>query len=134
MRRSYGKAPAALLTAAVIGLAGVAGAATPAMAEATSSQQEAPHYPPAKLKTFAKTAMQVKQINMAARKKFQAASSKDEKKSIQQEAYGNLKKTITSNGMTLKEYNKIASAAQSNKDLRQKIIGYMQEMQKSGSQ
>ena len=134
MRRSYGKAPAALLTAAVIGISAVAGAATPAMADSTSSQQEAPHYPPAKLKAFAKTAMQVREINMSARKKLQSASDKDQKTAIQKEAYGDLKKAISSNGMTIKEYNKIASAAQSNPDLRQKITGYMKDMQKPGGQ
>ena len=129
MRRSYGKAPTALLTAAVIGMSAVAGAATPAMAQAaTSSQQEAPHYAPAKLKAFAKTAIQVRQINMDAQKKIQGASDKDAKEAIQKEAYGNLKEAISSNGLTVKEYNKIASSAQSNPDLRQKIVGYMKEM------
>ncbi|NIJ42737.1 hypothetical protein FHS78_003042 [Parvibaculum indicum] len=134
MRRSYGKAPAALLTAAVLGLSSVAGMATPAMAQSTSSQQEAPHYAPAKLKAFAKTALQVQQINKAAKEKFQGASSKDEQETIQKEAYADLKSAITSQGMTLEEYNEIASAAQSNKDLRQRITNYMMKMQDSGGQ
>lgn len=138
MSRSYRNPNAALLSAAIIGISAVAGAtsamATERFAQASPSQQEAPNYSPAKLKAFAKAALQVRQINMNAQQKVQSASSENERKSIQQEVFADLKKAVSSNGMTLAEYNEIASSAQNDEELRQKINAYMMKMQESGEQ
>lgn len=90
-------------------------------AQAASAQQSKVSIPKAQLQAFVDVQQDIRQVRGKYLGKIKAASSKKQKRSIQIKAEREMVKAIKKKGLSVKEYNKIARAYQSNAKIRKKI-------------
>lgn len=93
---------------------GQAGQMPPAAQSAQSFSQN-------QLRSFSDALTRIVDIRKTAQQKMQQAGSKEAQTQIVKQARGRMLAAIKDSGLTLKEYNQIASAARANPDLAQKI-------------
>jgi GTP1/Obg family GTP-binding protein len=79
---------------------------------APTQQQQQPSFSDAELQTFAEAAMEVQQINQEYQPQMQQAQTPEEQQSIRDEATEKMVEAIEEKGLSVEQYNEIASAAQ----------------------
>ncbi|MFE8072310.1 DUF4168 domain-containing protein [Marinobacteraceae bacterium S3BR75-40.1] len=111
-----------LISAALLGTA--LALSTPVLAEqgqAQASQQQAADFTQAELQTFVDIQKDIGKVRKEYVKKIRSAGSKDEAKSLQQEARESLVEVVKDSELSVEKYNAIATAYQSNKDVRKQV-------------
>lgn len=93
----------------------------------TASAQE--DYPEETLQSFAVAALQIQEINMQAQEELQAAETPEDQEQVQEDATQMMMQAIEAEGLSVEEYNEIATAAQSDPDLAGQIEEYAVEAQ-----
>ena len=135
MRNQKSKARIAILSAVVLGVSSTATVApsfaADRLAQGTQAQGD---FSDEQLQAYARAAMQVQQINMAMEQATQNTSDPDQMRNVQQQAYADLERAIKSNGLTVEEYNAIGQKAQTDKQTRDTVTEYFQQMQQQGNQ
>jgi predicted membrane metal-binding protein len=133
----------AIALAAALGLA-ASGVAAPALAQnATtgqsgqqSGQQQTPSYSEQKLQSFANAATKISAVVREYRPQLRQAQqdgNRQQFQKLQQEAKKAMdEKIAATDGISSKEYQEIAQAAQQDKQLRQKVLGMMQQQGQGG--
>lgn len=121
--------------ASIIAVAAAAIAAGPAWMSAAAAQgygaptqqqpQQQPSFSDAELQTFAEAAMEVQQINQEYQPQMQQAQTPEEQQSIREEATEKMVEIIEQKGLSVEQYNEIASAAQSDPETAEKINSYL---------
>jgi hypothetical protein len=88
-------------------------------------QQQMPSFSDAELQTFAEAAKEVQQINQEYQPQMQQAQTPEEQQSIRDEATEKMVEAIEQKGLSVEQYNQIASAAQSDPETAEKINSYL---------
>ena len=81
------------------------------------------------LQSFAVAAVQVMEINASAQRSMIGAESADEQQQVQAEASEQMVLAIESQGLTVEQYNEIATAAQADPEVANQIQRYIGETQ-----
>ncbi len=116
--------PAAIFVAAGLTLGGVMGAVdvTPAQAQDQSA------YSDTKLQSFAQAAVKLIDIRSDFRSEMQNTQSDEEKAALQQKTNQRMAQAVKdTQGISVEEYNQIASASRSDQALAQRINKYIKE-------
>lgn len=132
MRREPGKTRAAVLGALILGFSAAAAAAPAVAMDKMAQAEQGAAYTDEQLQAYAKSVMEVQQINMSMEREMQATQDPSEKEAVQRQAYTELEETIASNGLTVEEYNAITAQAQGDQAMREKVTNYLQQMQTDG--
>lgn len=121
--------------ASIIAVAAAAIAAGPVWMSAATAQgygapaqqqpQQQPSFSDAELQTFAEAAMEIQQINQEYQPQMQQAQTPEEQQSIRDEATEKMVEAIEEKGLSVEQYNEIASAAQSDPETAEKINSYL---------
>ncbi|MBX3494450.1 MAG: DUF4168 domain-containing protein [Parvibaculum sp.] len=134
MRKILGLSRGAVLGAIVVGFSAAA-VATPALAtdrlaQAAPGQQQAEpsQYSDEDLQAFAKSVVEVQQINQQLDVQAVDVTDAAELESIQQQSYRDMEAAITGNGLTVQDYNQISALTQSDEEMRQKVTAYISAM------
>lgn len=107
-----------------------AGSAGPALAQAASPQQ-----PPAaqsapvsdeSLKTFAQAMKEVNRIADRARSELEQSGQPEKAQEVQQKAQADMVEAVQKKGMSVEQYNQIAMAAQTDPQVRERVLQHMQ--------
>lgn len=119
-----------ILTSTAVSLALLTGA--PAMAQdsnsgqsATQQQQQKASYTEADLQKFVEAQSGIKDVRSEYMPKIKNAEKKDKQRKLQMSANDEMVSVIKKTGLDIKTYNAIATAYQSNADLREKVNGMM---------
>ncbi|PAV25913.1 hypothetical protein CF392_08540 [Tamilnaduibacter salinus] len=119
-----------ILTTTALSLALLTGA--PAMAQdsnsgqaSTQQQQQKASYNEADLQKFVEAQSGIKDVRNEYMPKIKNAEKKDKQRELQMSANDEMVSVIKKTGLDIKTYNAIATAYQSNADLREKINGMM---------
>ncbi|PVY69974.1 uncharacterized protein DUF4168 [Tamilnaduibacter salinus] len=119
-----------ILTTTALSLALLTGA--PAMAQdsnsgqaSTQQQQQKASYNEADLQKFVEAQSGIKEVRNEYMPKIKNAEKKDKQRELQMSANDEMVSVIKKTGLDIKTYNAIATAYQSNADLREKINGMM---------
>jgi len=121
---SNSRMPAAIFVAAGLTLGGVMGAVdvTPAQAQDQSA------YSDTKLQSFAQAAVKLIDIRSDFRSEMQNTQSDEEKAALQQKTNQRMAQAVKdTQGISVEEYNQIASASRSDQALAQRINKYIKE-------
>jgi len=109
--------------------------ATPALAadrlaQAAPGQEQAQpsQYSDEDLQAFAKSVVEVQQINQQLDAQAANVTDAAEMESIQQQSYRDMEAAITDNGLTVQDYNQISALTQSDEEMRQKVTAYISAM------
>lgn len=105
----------------------VASVAAPALAADRVAQAET-QYSDEQLQAFAKSVVEVQQVNQALAEQVDGATDPAEMEAVQQQAYSDMEGIIASNGLSVEEYNEMSAATQSDEEVRQKVTQYITEM------
>lgn len=81
------------------------------------------------LQTFASAVVQIEQINMEAQQQAQAAESVEEQQQLQAEAQAQMVQVIESQGLSVEQYNEIATAVQTDPQLAEQIQQHLMDAQ-----
>lgn len=95
-------------------------------ASVASAQEQ---YTDQDLQTFASAVIQIEQINMEAQQQVQAADTPEEQQQVQAQAQAQMVQVIEAEGLTVDEYNEIATAVQTDPELAQMIQQHIMDMQ-----
>jgi len=119
---SANRIPVAILAASVLALAGVT------MSTAVTPAQAQESYSDATLQSFAKAATKLVAIQSEYQSQMQAAENDNERQTLIQQANKQMTKAVEeTSGISVQQYNKIATESRSNQGLQQKISKYMQD-------
>ncbi|MFP3920967.1 MAG: DUF4168 domain-containing protein [Dichotomicrobium sp.] len=120
----------ARLTLAALASAGLAfGAvmATPAAAQQTETQEQA-SFSDEKLRSFASAAVKLSQIRSEYQAQMGNAENDEERQALTQETNQQMAQAVEeTEGISVEEYNEIASASRSNPEVAEKVETYMEE-------
>ncbi|ABS64770.1 conserved hypothetical protein [Parvibaculum lavamentivorans DS-1] len=134
MRKKPGTARTTVLGAVILGLsATMAAAPAVAMDRMAQAQPQEGAFSDQQLQAYAKSVIEVQQINMSMEQEMQAAQDPADKEAVQKQAYTDLEAVIASNGLSVEEYNAITAQAQSDEATREKVTAYLQQMQGGGN-
>lgn len=89
--------------------------------EMPSATQPAPDFSQEELKSFAAAQSAVRAIGQSARKALRNAPDRQERKQVRKRARQKMVAAIKDAGLTVRQYNRIARAARSNRQLARKI-------------
>jgi hypothetical protein len=81
------------------------------------------------LRTYAVAALEVRRISQSYQPALQAAKSEADQKAVQQEAVQKMTETIREKGLSVEEYNRITSVAQSDPGIASQVQQYMSQTQ-----
>jgi len=90
-------------------------------------QQQQQTFPEQNLRAYARAAIEVSELQQQFRGQLQQAQGAEEQQAIQEEANAAMIAAIEGEGLSLEQYNQIATAMQSNPDLVEDIRGYLEE-------
>ena len=79
------------------------------------------------LRAFAKVYAEVEKIRRAYEPRLEEARNPQESKQIQIEAISKMQQALTREGLTVESYKQIFDSARADKNLRQKLIGLINE-------
>lgn len=122
---TYTRLPLALFAAAGLAFGGVL--AGPVAMPAAQAQEEA-SFSDEKLKSFAEAAVKLGQIRSEYRAQMGEAESDEQRAQLQQETNQRMAQAVEETpGISVQEYNTIASASRTDEELAEKIQTYIQE-------
>lgn len=110
-----------------------AGAVPYAHAQSTGVQQQPEqsqpqaHFSKKDMKSFAVASLDIQRIDQTYRPKMAAAKTPDEQQKVRQEALGKMTQALKDNGLTVKKYNDIATAAQRDPGVASQLRQYIQQ-------
>jgi hypothetical protein len=81
------------------------------------------------LQTFASAVIQIERINMEVQQQVQAAETPEEQQQVQAQAQAQMVQVIEAEGLTVDEYNEIATAVQTDPQLAEQIQQHLMDMQ-----
>jgi len=118
--------PKALLAAALIALAGVAGIPSAGLAQSSGSDSQQQAEPKTdwsdqKLQNFVQTAIAVRDVYAEWRPKMEKAESKDERKQMRKQANDAALKKVRASSLTVKEYTEINRAMRKDPEFFKKV-------------
>jgi len=121
----YNRLPLAMLTA--VGLAFAGALAGPAGTSAAHAQ-EAGNFSDAKLRAFAQAAVKLNQIRSEFQSQMGSMESDQERQQLQQRTNQRMAQAVKqTEGISIEEYNKIATQSRGNQALAEKINKYIKE-------
>ncbi len=113
------RASTPICIAAALGL--MLGGASVASAQEQYTDQE--------LQTFASAVIQIEQISMDAQQQAQAADTPEEQQEVQAQAQAQMVQVIEAEGLSVDQYNEIATDVQADPDLAERIQQHIMELQ-----
>lgn len=113
------KANSLTSSAAVLGLTLAIGWGSAAVAQQQFDEET--------LSSFAVAAVQIQQIGEAAQQQLQAAEAPDQEQQVQMQAQQQMLQAVEAEGLTVEQYNEIATAAQADPELAQQIEQHFAE-------
>lgn len=126
---------AVIVTGVSVGAAAAPALATDRLAQAAPGQEQVQpsQYSDQELQAFAKSVVEVQQTNQKLASEMQATTDAAERDAMQQQSYSDMEAIIASNGLSIDEYNEIASVAQTDDTVRQKVTQYINQFQSGGA-
>jgi len=122
---TYSRLPIAMLAAA--GLA-FGGALTGPAATPAAQAQEAADFGDEKLRSFAQAAVKLTQIRSEYRAQMGSAETDQQRQQLQQQTNQRMAQAVeATDGITIEEYNQIATASRSDEQLAEKVNEYIQD-------
>jgi hypothetical protein len=90
-------------------------------------QGQAASFSDEELKSFATAATEVQQLSIEWQKKLKEEKDQQKSQEMRQEATQEITQAVKDEGLTVEKYNQISMAARQDKDLRNKVVQYMNE-------
>lgn len=93
------------------------------------TEQSAPSYSDAELKSFAVAAIEVKRIHDAYAPKFESAASSEEQQQVQQTASQEMIRAVEKEGISVEKYEEIAGQVKANPAVAERVREHLRSTQ-----